>query len=82
MCTLASESRFERAVRKAALCMYWKLSPDRKTKVATSELLENISHYNPETGKKAYMAMEFWMWQILSSTNNFALRVIISFLLL
>lgn len=57
VCTLVSESRFERAVRKAALCMYWKLNPDRKTKVATSELLENISHYNNEAGK--YHA---WQW--------------------
>ncbi|XP_017330582.1 wolframin [Ictalurus punctatus] len=49
VCALASESRFERTVRKAALCMYWKLNPDRKRKVSTSELLENISHYNTET---------------------------------
>ncbi|MCJ8733831.1 hypothetical protein PDJAM_G00228210 [Pangasius djambal] len=49
VCTLASESRFERTVRKAALCMYWKLNPNRKRKVTTSELLENISHYNSET---------------------------------
>ncbi|KAI5624802.1 wolframin isoform X1 [Silurus asotus] len=49
VCSLASESRFERAVRKAALCIYWKLNPERKRNVATSELLENISHYNTET---------------------------------
>ncbi|XP_060783380.1 wolframin [Neoarius graeffei] len=48
VCSLVSESRFERAVRKAALCMYWKLNPDRKRKVTTSELLENISNYNTE----------------------------------
>ncbi|KAF5895780.1 wolframin-like isoform X1, partial [Clarias magur] len=49
VCTLASESRFERTVRKAALCMYWKLNPDKKRKVSTAELLENISHYSSET---------------------------------
>ncbi|TST60398.1 Wolframin [Bagarius yarrelli] len=49
VCTLASESRFERSVRKAALCMYWKLNPDKKRQVSTVELLENISHYNSET---------------------------------
>ncbi|KAM9470444.1 wolframin [Clarias gariepinus] len=49
VCTLASESRFERTVRKAALCMYWKLNPDKKRKVSTTELLENISHYSSET---------------------------------
>ncbi|XP_062856944.1 wolframin [Trichomycterus rosablanca] len=49
VCALASESRFERAVRKAALCMYWKLNPERKRKVTASELLENISHVNTET---------------------------------
>ncbi|GAA6091134.1 wolframin [Tachysurus ichikawai] len=49
VCALVSESRFERSVRKAALCMYWKLNPDKKRKVSTSELLENISHYDIET---------------------------------
>ncbi|XP_030630701.1 wolframin [Chanos chanos] len=43
---LATESRFERSVRKAALLMYWKLNPDRKKKVTASELLENISQVN------------------------------------
>uniref|UniRef100_A0AAR2LNK6 Wolframin n=1 Tax=Pygocentrus nattereri TaxID=42514 RepID=A0AAR2LNK6_PYGNA len=47
--TLASESRFERSVRKAALCMYWKLNPERKRTVTASELLENISQVNTET---------------------------------
>ncbi|KAI4883263.1 hypothetical protein NFI96_015891 [Prochilodus magdalenae] len=46
---LASESRFERSVRKAALAMYWKLNPERKRKVTVSELLENISQVNTET---------------------------------
>uniref|UniRef100_A0A3B1JUS2 Wolframin ER transmembrane glycoprotein n=1 Tax=Astyanax mexicanus TaxID=7994 RepID=A0A3B1JUS2_ASTMX len=49
VCTLASESRFERSVRKAALCMYWKLNPERKRRVTASELLDNISQVNMET---------------------------------
>ncbi|KAG9345485.1 hypothetical protein JZ751_008629 [Albula glossodonta] len=36
------ETKFERAVRKAALLMYWKLNPEKKKKVAVSELLENV----------------------------------------
>ncbi|XP_066505939.1 wolframin isoform X2 [Hoplias malabaricus] len=45
---LASESRFERSVRKAALSMFWKLNPERKRRVTASELLENISQVNTE----------------------------------
>uniref|UniRef100_A0A3Q1HY42 Wolfram syndrome 1a (wolframin) n=1 Tax=Acanthochromis polyacanthus TaxID=80966 RepID=A0A3Q1HY42_9TELE len=40
---LSTESKFELAVRKAAMMMYWKLNPDRKTKVAVSEMLGNVS---------------------------------------
>ncbi|KAK1804267.1 hypothetical protein P4O66_020296 [Electrophorus voltai] len=47
--TLACESRYERSVRKAALCMYWKLNPERKRRLTASELLENISQVNTET---------------------------------
>ncbi|XP_060921161.1 wolframin isoform X2 [Labrus mixtus] len=43
---LATESKFELAVRKAAMMMYWKLNPDRKKKVAVAEMLENVSQVN------------------------------------
>lgn len=43
---LSSETDLERAVRKAALVMYWKLNPKRKQQVAVSELLENVSQVN------------------------------------
>lgn len=47
---LSTESRFELAVRKAAMMMYWKLNPDRKKKVAVSEMLENVSQVNAVQG--------------------------------
>ena len=47
MCT---ETRFERGVRKAALLMYWKLNPEKKKKVAVSEMLENVEHVHTEPG--------------------------------
>ncbi|XP_028316181.1 wolframin isoform X2 [Gouania willdenowi] len=47
---LSTESTFELAVRKAAMMMYWKLNPDRKKKVAVSEMLENISQVNAVSG--------------------------------
>ncbi|KAM4603378.1 wolframin [Polymixia lowei] len=47
---LATESRFEQAVRKAAMMMYWKLNPDRKDKVAMAEMLENVSQVNTVQG--------------------------------
>ncbi|XP_068607163.1 wolframin [Brachionichthys hirsutus] len=50
---LATESKFELAVRKAAMTMYWKLNPDRKTKVAVAEILENVSHVNAVQGGPA-----------------------------
>lgn len=43
---LSSETDLERAVRKAALVMYWKLNPKKKQQVAVSELLENVSQVN------------------------------------
>lgn len=43
---LSSETDLERAVRKAALVMYWKLNPKRKKQVAVSELLENVGQVN------------------------------------
>ncbi|CAN9510442.1 unnamed protein product [Ophioblennius macclurei] len=43
---LSTESKFELAVRKAAMMMYFKLNPDRKKKVAMSEMLENVSQVN------------------------------------
>ncbi|XP_028259430.1 wolframin [Parambassis ranga] len=50
---LSSESKFELAVRKAAMMMYWKLNPDRKKKVAVSEMLENVSQVNAVHGGTA-----------------------------
>lgn len=49
---LSSETDLERAVRKAALVMYWKLNPKKKKQVAVSELLENVGQVN-EQGKPA-----------------------------
>lgn len=43
---LSTESKFEQAVRKAAMMMYWKLNPDRKSKVAVAEMLENVNQVN------------------------------------
>ncbi|CAB1423526.1 unnamed protein product [Pleuronectes platessa] len=43
---LSTESRFELAVRKAAMMMYFKLNPERKKKVAVSEMLENVGQVN------------------------------------
>ncbi|XP_053314238.1 wolframin [Spea bombifrons] len=45
---LSSETELERAVRKAALVMYWKLNPKRKKQVSVSELLENVGQVNAE----------------------------------
>ncbi|XP_054460278.1 wolframin [Anoplopoma fimbria] len=50
---LSTESRFELAVRKAAMMMYWKLNPDRKKKVAVAEMLENVSQCSPVQGGTA-----------------------------
>nr|XP_023654115.1 wolframin-like isoform X2 [Paramormyrops kingsleyae] len=47
---LSAETRFEQAVRKAALLMYWKLNPDKKKNVALSELLDNVSQVSAQTG--------------------------------
>lgn len=48
---LSTESKFELAVRKAAMMMYWKLNPDRKKKVAVAEMLENVSQVNSVQGR-------------------------------
>lgn len=45
---LSSESDLERAVRKAALVMYWKLNPKKKKQLAVSELLENVGQVDNE----------------------------------
>uniref|UniRef100_A0A8C0TII0 Wolframin ER transmembrane glycoprotein n=2 Tax=Canis lupus familiaris TaxID=9615 RepID=A0A8C0TII0_CANLF len=47
---LSSETDLERAVRKAALVMYWKLNPKKKKQVAVSELLENVGQVNEQEG--------------------------------
>lgn len=48
---LSTESKFERAVRKAAMMMYWKLNPERKEKVAVTEIMENVSQINAMQGR-------------------------------
>ncbi|RVE76421.1 hypothetical protein OJAV_G00007460 [Oryzias javanicus] len=48
--TLSTESKFELAVRKAAMMMYWKLNPDKKKKVAVSEMLQNVNQVNAVPG--------------------------------
>ncbi|KAJ8262110.1 hypothetical protein GJAV_G00162340 [Gymnothorax javanicus] len=45
---ITRETKFERAVRKAALLMYWKLNPEKKKKVAVSEMLENVGQVNTD----------------------------------
>ncbi|KAM9313958.1 wolframin [Pholidichthys leucotaenia] len=47
---LSTESKFELAVRKAAMMMYYKLNPDRKEKVAVAEILGNVSQVNAVPG--------------------------------
>ncbi|KAM9329486.1 wolframin [Gastrophryne carolinensis] len=47
---LTSETDLERAVRKAALVMYWKLNPKKKKQLSVSELLENVGQVNAEDG--------------------------------
>lgn len=49
---LSTESRFEMAVRKAAMMMYWRLNPDRKRKVAVSEMLQNVGQVNTVQGRR------------------------------
>ncbi|KAL7841016.1 hypothetical protein SRHO_G00247070 [Serrasalmus rhombeus] len=43
---LSTESKFEQAVRRAAMMMYWKLNPDKKQKMTMSEMLENVGQVN------------------------------------
>uniref|UniRef100_A0A4W5KZN6 Wolframin EF-hand domain-containing protein n=1 Tax=Hucho hucho TaxID=62062 RepID=A0A4W5KZN6_9TELE len=47
---LSTESRFEQTVRKAAMMMFRKLNPDRKKKMAVSEMLENVGQVNAVHG--------------------------------
>nr|XP_060634025.1 wolframin [Anolis sagrei ordinatus]XP_060634026.1 wolframin [Anolis sagrei ordinatus] len=49
---ISSETDLERAVRKAALVMYWKLNPKKKKQLAVSELLENVGHVDDEDIEK------------------------------
>lgn len=49
---LSTESKFELAVRKAAMMMYWKLNPEKKKKVAVTEMLENVSQINALPGRR------------------------------
>ncbi|XP_062991884.1 wolframin isoform X2 [Elgaria multicarinata webbii] len=50
---LLSETDLERAVRKVALVIYWKLNPKKKRQMAVSELLENVGQVHSEGGEKA-----------------------------
>ncbi|KAF3687618.1 Wolframin [Channa argus] len=50
---LSTESKFEQAVRKAAMLMYWKLNPEKKKKLAVAEMLENVSQVNAVPGGTA-----------------------------
>ncbi|XP_071264432.1 wolframin [Salvelinus alpinus] len=47
---LSTESRFEQTVRKAAMGMFRKLNPDRKEKMAVSEMMENVGQVNAVHG--------------------------------
>ncbi|XP_075425788.1 wolframin isoform X2 [Ascaphus truei] len=47
---LSTETDLERAVRKAALVMYWKMNPKKKKQLSVSELLENVGQVNAEDG--------------------------------
>ncbi len=59
---LSTESKFELAVRKAAMMMYWKLNPERKKKVAVAEMLENVSQVNAVHGKvHTYTVTDMWI---------------------
>ncbi|XP_072857073.2 wolframin [Pogona vitticeps] len=49
---LSSETDLERAVRKAALVMYWKLNPKKEKQLAVSELLENVGQVDSEGAEK------------------------------
>uniref|UniRef100_A0A4W4EY60 Wolfram syndrome 1a (wolframin) n=1 Tax=Electrophorus electricus TaxID=8005 RepID=A0A4W4EY60_ELEEL len=64
---LATESKFEQAVRRAAMMMYWKLNPDRKQNVAMSEMLENVSKVNAGPGSQ-YVDVD----RFVEMTKNFA----------
>lgn len=47
---LSTESKFEQAVRRAAMMMFQKLNPDGKKTVAMSEMLENVNQVNAVPG--------------------------------
>ncbi|XP_063779667.1 wolframin isoform X2 [Pseudophryne corroboree] len=49
---LSTETDLERAVRKAALVMYWRMNPKKKQQLSVSELLENVGHINAEDGEQ------------------------------
>ncbi|CAJ0964543.1 unnamed protein product [Ranitomeya imitator] len=49
---LSTETDLERAVRKAALVMYWRLNPKKKKQLSVSELLENVGQVNAEDGEQ------------------------------
>lgn len=56
---LSTESKFELAVRKAAMMMYWKLNPERKKKVAVAEMLGNVSQVNAVQGRGHTLTITF-----------------------
>uniref|UniRef100_F7HL14 Wolframin n=1 Tax=Callithrix jacchus TaxID=9483 RepID=F7HL14_CALJA len=73
---LSSETDLERAVRKAALVMYWKLNPKKKKQVAVAELLENVGQVNEQA--KNYIALD----DFVEITKKYAKGVIPSSLFL
>ncbi|XP_041959814.1 wolframin isoform X1 [Alosa sapidissima] len=50
---LSTESKFEQAVRRAAMMMFQKLNPDGKKTVAMSEMLQNVDQVNAVPGTAA-----------------------------
>ena len=64
---LSSETDLERAVRKAALVMYWKLNPKKKKQVAVAELLENVGQVNEHgtrSARGASWALGAPLWEL------------------
>jgi hypothetical protein len=72
---LCTETRFERGVRRAALVMYWKLNPEKKRRVAVSELLENVEHVNTEPGTHTHTLSCITYMATQQSHNNVVLCV-------
>ncbi|KAK3523397.1 hypothetical protein QTP86_031266 [Hemibagrus guttatus] len=66
--SLSRESKFEQAVRRAAMMMYWKLNPDRKEKMDKREILQNVRQVNSETGGVCNRASDVQMQRKILET--------------